>query len=79
MTEITYMKDEVHCVHSPLKAGGIACHVWGPHEEAPWPIRRQRDLGENVGKSLYYGFAGRKGLAGQAALGLTSWNNFSRL
>lgn len=32
----------------------------GPHAQAPWSVRRQRELGENVGMGLYCDLYGKK-------------------
>lgn len=35
----TTVRNEVYCIHSPLKAGKTACHVM----ETPWPVMRYRE------------------------------------
>ena len=43
-------------IHLDFKKKGICHAMWGPHEEAPGLVRRQRDRG-TVGKRLYCGFS----------------------
>lgn len=58
--EMTVVKEGFYYTHRFLKTGGMKHHA-GSHGEAPGMVRRQIERGEDVNKSLYYGFHGRNG------------------
>lgn len=55
---MTIMKEEVY-THKSLEMGSMKCPT-GPHREVPSPVKRQREQGGNVGKSLDYDFHEKK-------------------
>lgn len=76
--EMSVMKEDVYHTHSSLGTGDVATTGRGGADPETLEPRRQKEGGEDVGKSLYCAFHGKdRGEAGGASVGLASLNHFS--
>lgn len=71
--------EEINSLHSQIPRGWCMPHCGGHMEEAPGLVRRQREQGENVGRSLYCGFHEKEPMKQGKQVRLTSLNNIGML